>query len=90
MKVASVIGARPQFIKADVVLRSPQQAGLQEVGETEWVELIELGWNTLCPPDDPAKIAATIWENLDKMGQAATPYGNGTAGMQITQALLRL
>ena len=58
--------------------------------ETEWVELVELGWNMLCPPTDASSIAAAIRVGIDIRGQEAFPYGNGTSGIQIAQALMKL
>jgi UDP-GlcNAc3NAcA epimerase len=55
--------------------------------ETEWIELLELGWNRLVPPSAPAKIAEAILENLDQSGAAASPYGNGDAARKIIDVI---
>jgi UDP-GlcNAc3NAcA epimerase len=55
--------------------------------ETEWVELLELGWNRLVPPSAPAKIAEAILENLDQSGASASPYGNGDAARKIIDVI---
>ena len=54
--------------------------------ETEWVELVELGWNRLCPPRDPASIVDYLLH--DWTGGEATPYGTGHAGSAIAAHLL--
>jgi UDP-GlcNAc3NAcA epimerase len=55
--------------------------------ETEWVELLQLGWNRLVPPSAPAKIAEAILENLDQSGASASPYGNGDAARKIIDVI---
>jgi len=58
--------------------------------ETEWIELVELGWNILCPPSDAQAIAQTILGRLNTRGKEAAPYGTGDAGQRIAQVLLSL
>lgn len=61
--------------------------------ETEWVELVEARWNTLCPPTSPDIITdiikGAIW---DKIGYspATLPqlYGDGKSSHRILEALL--
>lgn len=50
--------------------------------ETEWVELVESGWNQLCDPLDPA-LAQTILGRVGTVGTAVTPYGDGHAADRI-------
>jgi UDP-GlcNAc3NAcA epimerase len=54
--------------------------------ETEWVELIELGWNRLAPPCSGA-IAGAITDAIGRKGQPAQPYGHGNAAGRIAEIL---
>ena len=58
--------------------------------ETEWVELIELGWNRLVPPTDAETIRAGVLESLRDTKKRSAPahlYGGGQAGESITRLL---
>jgi UDP-GlcNAc3NAcA epimerase len=57
--------------------------------ETEWVELVELGWNKLCPPTSADAIQKTIHTAIGSKGKSAKPYGNGDAANRIAQILVR-
>ena len=57
--------------------------------ETEWVELIDMGWNRLAPPGQ-AEIAATIQEAINQKGRSGNPYGDGNAAQQIATTLIGL
>lgn len=61
--------------------------------ETEWVELVELGWNTLVSPTNADEVASRTIEALEKayLETAAeqAPFGRGNAGEQIVAALTR-
>lgn len=55
--------------------------------ETEWVELLELGWNKLVPPVSHQSVSSAILEAVGKQGQDASPYGDGNAAMLIASRL---
>jgi UDP-GlcNAc3NAcA epimerase len=55
--------------------------------ETEWVELVELGWNRLCPPDDPGAIVRAVRSAIGTRGKTAKPYGDGKASTRIVDLL---
>lgn len=59
--------------------------------ETEWVELVELGWNTLAPPFS-ADISQTVLGQIDAMRQTRPTdlYGGGHAAMRIAQYLMQV
>lgn len=57
--------------------------------ETEWTELIELGWNTLVSPKDTETVARAIIEKIGSSGRTARPYGTGDSGLKINEILSR-
>jgi len=56
--------------------------------ETEWVELVELGWNRLASPA-AGDLAGTILAALGSKGVDAQPYGDGKAAQAIARILAR-
>jgi UDP-GlcNAc3NAcA epimerase len=55
--------------------------------ETEWGELVDAGWNRLCPPTTSAAIRDCILEAVGSNGKDVQPYGDGRASAKIVQAL---
>lgn len=54
--------------------------------ETEWVELVELGWSTLANALDSADVTAKIRQALSAPpGQSAFPYGQGDSAQKIAR-----
>jgi UDP-GlcNAc3NAcA epimerase len=57
--------------------------------ETEWVELVDAGWNVLAPPTDAGAVQAAVRRALDAKPPAWRPlYGDGTAARAIVDRLL--
>jgi UDP-GlcNAc3NAcA epimerase len=60
-------------------------------GETEWVELVALGWNTLLPPVSAEAVAQGLRAALVQpkpARPAVSPYGDGKSAERIVQRLL--
>lgn len=55
--------------------------------ETEWVELIESGWNRLAPPTDPSSMAKAVTGALGSRGKNVSPYGDGDAAGRVADCL---
>jgi UDP-GlcNAc3NAcA epimerase len=55
--------------------------------ETEWVELVELGWNRLVPPTSADAILSGLQDMLGQRGSQASPYGDGNAAGKIADAI---
>jgi len=57
--------------------------------ETEWVELVDLGWNRLADLSSADSVASDIQAALGaRKGGEAKPYGDGDAGEKIVASLL--
>ena len=55
--------------------------------ETEWVELVEAGWNRLAPPVSEQAISTAVLAAVGTRGAAIHPYGEGDAAQRIAQRL---
>jgi len=56
--------------------------------ETEWTELVELGWNLVVPPESAAAVAAGLRAGLARpAGREALPFGDGAAAQRIVQVI---
>lgn len=57
--------------------------------ETEWVELVDAGWNRLAPPTDADVVAAALTGAIGSHGDDVSPYGRGDAAERIVERLAR-
>ena len=57
--------------------------------ETEWVELVEVGWNRLVPTTDAKILEAEIIAALSGQGQSSHPYGHGNAAIKVIENLAK-
>jgi UDP-GlcNAc3NAcA epimerase len=58
--------------------------------ETEWVELVDTGWNRLASPDlSPREIATRILAAIGRRGREGELYGEGRAASQIALTIAK-
>lgn len=55
--------------------------------ETEWVELVETGWNRIVSPTDANSVCRAILEAVGMRGEPVVLYGGGRAAAQIVAVL---
>ncbi|MBN2145411.1 MAG: UDP-N-acetylglucosamine 2-epimerase (non-hydrolyzing) [Candidatus Aureabacteria bacterium] len=55
--------------------------------ETQWVELIESGWNQMVPPKNTAVIADAVLAGMKRCGKECQLYGKGDAAEKIVRIL---
>lgn len=57
--------------------------------ETEWVELVDAGWNRLVPPLNADAVQAAVLGSLGQRGLDVQPYGAGDAAQRIVGLLVQ-
>lgn len=55
--------------------------------ETEWTELVDMGWNRLYSVASGEPLVNTVAESLEASRTDASPYGDGRAAFGITQEI---
>jgi UDP-GlcNAc3NAcA epimerase len=55
--------------------------------ESEWMELIDLGWNRVVPPRSSRVVSEAVLSGLDRKGKVGRPYGNGHTAERIVSVL---
>lgn len=55
--------------------------------ETEWVELVEAGWNRLAPPRSADAVSAAVRAAIGTVGAEVRPYGCGDAARRVVRHL---
>ena len=55
--------------------------------ETEWVELIDAGWNRLAPPSDSENLVHIFQAALGSQGHEVQPYGDGKSAHRIVKQI---
>lgn len=59
--------------------------------ETEWVELVDSGWNYLASPKNGAQYIAEVMSNaVGRSGDNVKPYGSGNSAELIVEEIIKL
>jgi len=84
-KNASIIATDSGGVQKEAFFYSVPCITLRD--ETEWVELVDMGWNRVTKPDNNAQIADAILSAVDIKGDEGSPYGEGRAAEAVVKIL---
>ena len=84
-KFASVIATDSGGVQKEAFFHEVPCVTLRD--ETEWVELIDAGWNRLAPPVSQDAIVAAIRGAIGSRGKPVRPYGEGNAAGLVAARL---
>lgn len=55
--------------------------------ETEWVELVDSGWNELASPDSSLRVSSAVLRAVGSTGKDTSLYGDGAAAYRVASLL---
>jgi UDP-GlcNAc3NAcA epimerase len=84
---AALIGTDSGGVQKEAYFHGVRCVTLRD--QTEWVEMIDLGWDRLAVPDK-GNIVQAIGSPHVEADRKALPYGNGNAAARIASAIARV
>ncbi|MFM1651927.1 non-hydrolyzing UDP-N-acetylglucosamine 2-epimerase [Brevibacillus sp. B_LB10_24] len=84
-KYASLIASDSGGVQKEAFFYKVPCATLRS--ETEWTELLDLGWNRLVSMEDSQTVCRDILAALELSGKSAQPYGRGEAAWKIANMI---